>query len=201
MRDMCQLLETIGIKDRKPLNIEYHNNRFNKTRKELFNCTDFIDIRNLIYVPESFKKVYCKCRVIYGKTIEKIEYHPYSIKPIQSLRMVQVKDINYNYKFTDRSCFDELLKQKENCDEILIIKDGLITDTSFSNIVLFDGRDWITPSSPLLKGTKREKLLQERLIKEKEVTTGDLKFFKELRLINAMIDIENSPSIEIKNIF
>jgi 4-amino-4-deoxychorismate lyase len=197
---MCQLLETIRIKDRKPQNIEYHNERLNKSRKELFNCTDFIDIRYLIQVPESFKDLYCICRVIYSKTIEWIEYLPYSIKPVQSLKMVHVKDMNYNYKYTDRSCFDDLLIQKENCDEILIIKDGFITDTSFSNIVLFDGKDWITPSFPLLKGTKREKLLKEHLIIEKEVTISDLKMFKELRLINAMIDIVNSPSIGIKNI-
>ena len=47
------------------------------------------------------------------------------------------------------------------CDEILIIKDGHITDTSISNIVfrLPDGW-WLTPFTPLLKGIMRTYLLE-----------------------------------------
>jgi 4-amino-4-deoxychorismate lyase len=86
-------------------------------------------------------------------------------------------------------------------DDILIIKNEMVTNTSFSNIVFFDGTKWLTPAQPLLRGTKREKLIRENIIFEETITKNEIQRFQNAVLINAMIDIEESPIIEIKNIY
>jgi 4-amino-4-deoxychorismate lyase len=85
-------------------------------------------------------------------------------------------------------------------DDILIIKNGFITDTSFSNIAFFDGTQWFTPFTYLLNGTQRQHLLRQGAIVETEITPSDLKQFRYAKLINAMLDLETSPLIDIQNI-
>ena len=49
------------------------------------------------------------------------------------------------------------------------VKNGRLTDTSYSNIALFDGNRWVTPAHPLLKGTMRQSLIDKGLLKEKGI--------------------------------
>ena len=75
-----------------------------------------------------------------------------------------------------------------DCDEIIIVKNGLITDTSFTNLALFDGNRWLTPKPPLLLGPKRAQLLEAGIIEEAELTLEDLRKAEKVSLFNAMID-------------
>ncbi|OHD05122.1 MAG: hypothetical protein A2086_04740 [Spirochaetes bacterium GWD1_27_9] len=197
---MYRLLETIKIENNNIFNIEYHNLRLNKARKELFGLENSINLLDFIQIPQNMAGI-IKCRVLYSQEIEKVEYESYKKRNIQSLKTVYCDDISYNYKFEDRTQLNELLKQKGNCDEILIIKHRRITDTSFTNIIFFDGKKWFTHASPLLKGTKREKLITESKVIPQEIYLGDLKFFKKAMLINAMLDMENGTEIKIENIY
>ena len=95
---------------------------------------------------------------------------------------------------------NELLSEKEDCDEIIIVKDGLITETSISNLVFFDGNQWYTPDNPLLKGTCRQRLLEEKKIRETEIRVEALYKFKGFELINTMRDPEEEEMIPIENI-
>ena len=45
-------------------------------------------------------------------------------------------------------CSIELKKQQGDCDEILIIRDNHLTDTSYTNVALYDGQQWFTPLYP-----------------------------------------------------
>ena len=96
---------------------------------------------------------------------------------------------------------NSLLKYKDGCDDILIIKNGLITDISFANICFYNGKNWYTPSTPLLKGTCREKLLKQNSIIEKEIGISDLDYFSHFTIINAMRGEELSELIPVKKIF
>ncbi|MDE5635207.1 MAG: aminotransferase class IV [Muribaculaceae bacterium] len=65
--------------------------------------------------------------------------------------------------------------QRGDCDEILIIKDTLITDTSYSNII-FTGTDGIyTPRSPLLAGVMRQHLIDSGTLIEHDLTVSDIR--------------------------
>ncbi len=84
--------------------------------------------------------------------------------------------------------------------DILIVKNGLITDTSYSNIILYDGKEWFAPKSFILNGVKRQFLLNTGKIKEIKIALEDLKNFEKISLINAMLEPQDIE-IGIENIF
>jgi Aminotransferase class IV. len=52
---------------------------------------------------------------------------------------------------------------------------------------LFDGKDWFTPKLPLLRGTCRTALIDNGIIKEKDIRPEELSSYSFVRLFNAMI--------------
>ena len=94
----------------------------------------------------------------------------------------------FTYKSTNREELNSLYAQRETADDILVVRNGYLTDTSISNIALYDGNTWFTPSCPLLKGTKRAELLDKHLIQEKEILHTQLGSYFRIMLFNAMID-------------
>ena len=105
------------------------------------------------------------------------------------MKLVEDNEIDYSFKSTDRACLNSLAAQKGDCDEVLIVKNGLLTDTSFTNVAVFDGERWLTPKHPLLLGTKRASLLERQVIKEADISVETLMNAQKVSLINAMIDL------------
>jgi len=172
----------------------------NRSRQALFGCKDFIDLQQIITIPDDLDENIYKCRVVYDIIIHEIEFLPYQIKPIHTLHLVEANHINYSHKYLDRSSFAPLLHAAP-ADDILIVKNGLITDTSYANVVFWDGKRWLTPATPLLPGTKRQYLLDIKQIECDRLRPADLHRFTHARLINAMLDLDAGPIISTKNIF
>ena len=197
---MCRLLETIKIKDGVMQNVFLHNQRMNNSRLMLFGKDNFINLEEEIDLEDDDFDGIFKCRVLYSNVIEIVEILPYQIKKINSLKMVFDDSISYAHKFEDRKDISNLYLKKENCDDVLIIKDGFVTDTSYCNIVFDTGTKLITPSTPLLKGVKRQQLLNEKIIEEQEIKHTDIKLFNKAFLINSMFDLDDKMEIAVKNI-
>lgn len=157
-------------------------------------------MRDVIDIPTELSDKVFKCRVLYAEKIEKIEFQPYQIKPIKTLQIVHAELLSYDYKFADRHELEGLAQHKKTADDILIIKNGFVTDTSYANIVFFDGKHWVTPATPLLRGTKRSQLLQKQVIREEKIRVEDLKKYQFAKIINAMIELEESSEIKIADI-
>ena len=126
------------------------------------------------------------------------------LKKIKYLKIVKDNNIDYFYKYFDRSNINKLLYSKDKFFahkyfDIIIIKNNKITDFSYGNLCFFDSSKWITPKSPLLKGTKRQYLLDNNFIIEKDMNILDIKNFERISLINAMIDLGDLV-IDIKNV-
>lgn len=189
---MSLLVESIKVKSGVLYNIQLHNERFNKTRKDLFGINKSVDLRDFVEVPQTDNEIIYKLRILYGHEIEKIEFIPYQIRKVETIKLVHSDDIEYQYKYADRSKLDKLLEQKDNCDDILIIKNGFVTDTSYSNIVFYDNSQWFVPETYLLNGTKRQFLLNNNTIKQISIKIEDLKNFSYARLINAMLDFDKT---------
>ncbi len=194
------LIETIKIKNQQFQNITYHNQRLNDARKTLFQASDYWDIQKMISLPPLDAHAIYKCRLTYAEEIIKIEIEPYFIRPICSLKMVNDNKIDYAFKYADRNLLGQLYGQREDCDDILIIKNGMVTDTFYCNIAFFDGKDWFTPDVPLLEGTQRKYLLEAQVIKAKNIFEGEIYNFQAAKLFNAMMDWEEAQIIDIKNI-
>lgn len=183
---MCLFIETIRIEDGKVYNLDYHIERFDRTRAIFWKDSAPIDLRALIS-PQSLAGVY-KCRVVYGKEIEEITYVPYQMRDVSSLRLVVADTVDYTYKSTNRENLNALYAQRKTADDVLIVKDGCLTDTSICNVALYDGKMWCTPSHPLLRGTKRAELLDKKIIVEKDIPQAHLGKYSKIMLFNAMID-------------
>lgn len=162
-----------------------------------FNAPPLPDLRSLL--PDGLRDTKVKCRIIYHKTIEEISFERYLPKKIASLKLVEAA-VDYSFKFADRESLNALLAQKGDCDEILITRHGLITDTSYSNVVFSKGERYFTPENPLLNGTKRQNLLREGMITEKRITRESLPEYDRIYLINALLDIKDGISLPISGI-
>ena len=186
------LFETIKIDDGQIYNIDWHNKRCNKTRKELFSNNKILKLEEFIEAPS---KGLFRCRIVYSNDILSVDYIPYSPKSIDTFKVVK-SQLDYRYKYNDRTELTNLLNTKY--DEIIIEKNTLLTDTSIANIAFYDGTHWITPKIPLLQGTTREKLLQENFLKLKNIKSSDIINFSHFALMNAMIGFQIQKRINIK---
>ena len=200
---MYQLLETIKIKAGQIYNIDLHNERLNKSRLELFGSTARLDLNDYIFAPKTDDKLY-KCRVIYAEKIDNVEYQHYEKRNISGFILAESPNINYEYKLQNRLIFSQL-KKEYNCPEdfeIIIIKNELITDTSFTNIVFYDGKKWITPKKPLLNGVKRQSLLRGNIICEKNIFADDIFSgkYSRFRLINSLLNFDESNEYQTNTI-
>ena len=186
---MYQLIETIKVVNRQFQNLGFHNNRLNRSRRELFGSKNEIDIKEIVSLTSLITEGVYKCTITYSAEIADVQFQPYIIRKIETLKIITDNKIKYSYKYADRTELNEILERKGGCDEIIIVKDNMITDTSFSNLIFFDGLTWHTPVSPLFKGTKREKLVSLGLIKEAKIGINDLVKYNKVGLINAMLEM------------
>lgn len=197
---MSRLFETIKCEGGKLLNLEYHQERFNRSRKDCFGSEEKLLLEEIISIPEECKSGIFRCKVTYSDKIEKTEFLAYQFRNVESLKLVYDDDVDYHFKYSDRNYLTELFEKRGKCDDILIVKNSCITDSYTANPIFFDGKNWWTPDTVLLPGTQRGKLLKEGKIFEKKITPDDLSKFSKVGLINAFQSIENMPVIKIKNI-
>lgn len=192
-------LETIKVVDGKFLNLPYHMERMNATMAAFFNTTIFVELW-VGDIPEELRKGVVKCRILYSHRSVNVEYERYHIRKIDKLKLVHTNYLDYSFKYADRTNLNTLLQQKGDCDDILIVKDGCITDTSYSNVVFENASGLYTPSICLLAGTKRKQLLDEGIIKQAEIRVEDIQKYNKLHIINAMIDLQDNVKLDIINL-
>jgi 4-amino-4-deoxychorismate lyase len=179
------LLETLKIVNGTTSFLEFHNERLNHARQTLFNLQDKIDLKDFIQSP-SQTGIY-RCRVIYSDTIKSIEYLPFENRKFRCFKVINFDDITYTFKYLNRDTLNHLVNLKGQADDILIIKQGFVTDTSMANVAFWHKNQWLTPTTPLLKGTTRERLLREKQIVKAKIQPNDLKNFSKMAIMNAMI--------------
>lgn len=131
-----------------------------------------------------------RCKLIYKDKIESVEFLPYSKKEIKTIKVVNA-DIEYSKKFLDRNVLEALFALRGNCDDTLIVRNGKITDTTIANVAFLDNNGrWLTPKYPLLKGTMRQKLLDEGFLEEVEINIDNIGEFQEVAVLNALRGFE-----------
>ena len=192
--------ETIKIDNGEIFNLSYHQQRYESVLKK-FAINEFKDLKEFINPPKS--GLY-KCRLTYDISRNphyiETEYQEYKKREVNSLKLVFSDSIEYEFKSTCRDNINELYEKRGSCDDILIIKNSFVTDTSIANIAFLDKERWITPKAPLLEGTTRTRLLREEKIFQEDIHVSRLKKFSKVALMNAMIDFD-IISQKVKDIF
>lgn len=191
---MYPFVESLKYFNRQYFHLDFHQERFSRTRNDHYPGAPPVGLKSVLTFPEHLdaNQVY-KCRIVYGETVHEVSYEPYTRRNIQQYYLaVCPVEFDYSFKLANRTFFDNARKKLRENEDYIYVKNGLITDTSFANLVFYDGRHYYTPATPLLKGTKRAFYLKEGIIREEEIRVRDLQRFSSFFIINAMLDLEDS---------
>jgi 4-amino-4-deoxychorismate lyase len=184
---MCLLIETIRLYNGRFLHLNYHNERLNKSRQDIFGTSINLDLYSYLEKTDYPEKGLFKTRVEYAENFKNINFIHYIPKEISSLRIVTKNKISYSYKYANRSCFEDIVTNER--EEAVIIKNGFVTDCTYANLAFFNGNKWFTPNTCLLNGTKRQFYLDQGVILSATIRSEDIKYFDKISLINSMIDL------------
>ena len=198
---MFPLFESIKIQDGKWHNLHLHEDRMERSIRAYYSEKKRFNLLEEIPVPAKYFKGLYKCRVDYNVEKCKVHFSSYVNKEIKTLQLLKVgSSLNYKLKWSDRSHLNKLYLKKKNCDDVLLIRDGLVLDSSYANIVFKNRYGWYTPKEALLKGTMRQFLLNKGYIQAKHISITDIKNYESFTLINAMNEIGDMGIHPIFNI-
>ena len=186
---MSQFIESIKVEDQKIFLTGLHQKRMNETFSH-FGKECKIDIYSSFINLEHDEDGLYKFRIEYDLDDNfKTQIVPYAISEHDDFELVIDNEIDYTFKSADRTQFQKL-KNDSGADEIIIIKENRITDTSYSNLLFLKDKTWFTPKTYLLNGVMRQSLLVSKKIKEAEITLDNIKEFSHFQLINALNDFD-----------
>lgn len=187
---MYQFIESIKIEDQKIFLLEYHQHRVNETFSH-FGKEGSLDLEKIFKHLQHDEDGLYKLRIVYDLDKNyKTQLIPYAIPEIDDFQLVENNCFDYPFKFEDRKEFEKM-KNKAKTEEIIIVKNNHITDTSYTNLLFLKDKQWYTPTTYLLNGVQRQFLLKNKKIKEMEITLQNLKDFSHFQLINALNDFDD----------
>ena len=187
---MSQFIESIKIEDQEVFLLELHQKRVNATFSH-FGMENSINLAKIIKDLKIDEDGFFKLRIVYDLNRNyKTQLIPYAVAEIDSFQLVENNTYDYAFKFEDRKEF-ERMKTKAKTEEIIIVKNNCITDTSYTNLLFLKDEKWYTPSTYLLNGVMRQHLLATKKIKETEITLQNIKEFTHFQLINSMNDFDD----------
>lgn len=185
-------LETLKLSDGAVSNLQYHQSRIEKTAVSFGADPSFLpvltDILSYIKLPSC--GLY-KIRLLW--TLDghfESEVSQYARRRIKTVRIIDAGKVSYMFKFADRSVLP--LPSDYCCDEVIMAEEGMITDSTFSNLCFSsDGIKWYTPDTCLLDGTMRRSLLDSKAIESTPISVGDLVKYRKVAFINALNGISD----------
>lgn len=190
---MYQLFETIRVEDGKAHFVHYHQQRVD--RSVGCGCVNLDSYIQSIELPDFGCH---KLRITYWR--DGILLHtvtPYTARTLTSFRLVEALAIDYACKWENRSAIELLYERRDGCDDVIIVREGLVTDCSFANIALLGGDGWVTPSEPLLAGTCRARLIEQGVLTPKRVSVDSLLDYEKMLIINAMVGFDATAAVAI----
>lgn len=204
----CRYLETLGLRGGQPHALELHRDR---VRRTLLHAGASPEGHPLLeeLVPERLvahlkaelgasyraEQLY---RLSYSYDREALcELRCLAYEPQQLERLVLCElpeGFDYSYKYADRSFFEAVQAELQQGELPLFLRpDGSLSDTSYTNIVLWTAAGYRTPERPLLEGTERRRLLEAGRISAAPLGAADLSACRGVYLINAMMPLESAP--------
>ena len=185
-------IETIRIQDGHVCHLSDHTDRMRRTTDHFGFTAPTLPTDLASLVPDELRTGTVRCRVVYDHTLREVTFTPYRRRHIERLFAVDAGMTTYAFKYADRAPLARLDVPLGASDELLFVRDGYLTDTSYTNLVLRRGRELVTPDTFLLDGTCRRRLLREGVVRTEPVRLHDLPTYDELLLINAMMPLREA---------
>ncbi len=201
---MKKFIESMRIYNGEAFRIELHQRRFDLTRLAHYGMLSTVDLNAevnafLARQPAEILQGLSKLRITYRDKIEMIEIEPYARRRINAVAFVEAIDIDYRFKYADRSALELLRVQVPVGVEPIIVQNGLVTDAIYANVCLYDGVRWLTPERPLLEGVARTVAIAAGEITPAKITTRDVEQgrYTKIRLINCMNLFKETAEISL----
>lgn len=188
---MYQFIESIKIENGQAFLLNLHQQRIYQTFAN-FHRECVLNLYAIFTSLQLPQKGLYKWRIVYNLSGDfEHQFIPYSFTEIKDFELVENNEINYSFKYLDRTHLDTIKKQALT-QEIIIVKKDFITDTTFSNLIFLKDGIWHTPKTFLLNGVQRLSLIHLGIIQETEINLENLKEFSHFQIINAMNDFNSS---------
>lgn len=203
---MLDFIETIRVEDGSFRLLPLHAARMQATCMEAYGCVAPVPDLSPACVPANLRRGTVKCRVRYGREAVKVEFERYEPRRVDSLRAVRADGLDYHLKYADRTALEAVRSLRGGADEVVMVRDGLVTDTSYSNLLFRAGERLLTPRMPLLEGVMRRWLLDRGMAEEADIPAGMLVAgnplgITEAVMINAMLPLGAVAPIPLERIF
>ncbi len=184
---MTRLIESIRIYNGCAELLARHQQRVKSAYLHIFNSTSPLALNKIIALSPPPGSGLYKLRVEYEENSFEMEYIPYSTPEFRGYRLVNIpSDFDYRFKYADRALFDLITRETEPGMLPILVRDGMITDSTFTNLVFRKGDTLFTPITPLLKGVQISKLIDDGSVKPSIIAQADIKLYDEIIPTNAM---------------
>ena len=118
---MCRFVETIRLQNHELCNIALHQLRYENTARRFFDSGYALEDIAKVASQFSERGGVNKIRIVYDESgVVFTSCEPYTMKNIKTLRLVECNDIDYTYKYADRSELDKAMTMRGNCDNVVI---------------------------------------------------------------------------------
>lgn len=195
---MYRFIESIRLNNGVVERLPYHQARVDRTFAQFFPDAAPLSLQDVVTQCPVPAIGLHKLRLVYDTEWQDVRISFYQPRVISSLQLVHA-EVDYAFKFKDRSTLTKLLEQRGDAQEIIIVKDGKITDSSYANLAVRRKDQWVTPAEPLLPGTMRQFLLDQKILELEHITPADLSRYNEVKLINALLEFD-APPISVQHI-
>lgn len=190
-------IETLRIQDGHPCHLDDHAERMRRTAQHFGFTAPKLPHDIEARLPDDLHSGTVRCRVLYDYILREITFTPYRKRRIERLIAVDAGAMDYAFKYADRSPLARPQIPLAETDELLFVRDGCVTDTSYTNLILRRGDELVTPDTFLLDGTCRRRLLRTGRVRTARVRLSDLPAYDELLLVNAMMPLDEAIRLPI----
>lgn len=184
------LFESIRIIDGKVPLLDFHQHRLNLSYSAIFKKVNSHNLKECI---EPFLKKHGtqKCRFIYNDRAYRIEIIDYQLIEPKRIGWLRIDpNFDYSFKFLERDFFNKVREVYSDYDEIILVQNNQITDSTYCNLVVYLDGQWTLPKSYLLNGVERSRIISKYNFTIKPVSIDKFLSAKEYKLINSMRPFE-----------
>ena len=196
-----QLYENIKFFKGRFWRLPYHESRMRKSIEEVWGSHFTINLRRDLVVPLDIGDGFYVCTIVYDTLILDIQYSPQALKPIKSLRLIELESsFDYPYKYINRSSMEDAFAKRKEADDVLLVRRGEILETTAANVALLQAGKWYTPARPLMEGTQRNFLIDQEKIIPRVIKSANLNSYEKIKVFNSLIEWDEAVEIEISDI-
>lgn len=197
---MYPLFESVCVARAAVQHGRYHEARFEASYRELFGKKPGFSLWEGLSLQGADPAKTYKLRIRYNQDGTLWELDEYRPRLPETLRLVADDTVDYALKYSDRRALDRLAARAGSAGDVLIVRQGLVTDSTYCNILFWDGREVVTPRTPLLRGTCRARLLAENRIGEADIPAEGFNRYRAFQLVNALNDFDPGRWLPVENI-